>query len=140
MARSMAIGAVAHQTGIKVPTIRYYEQIGLLSPLERSEGNRRRYGEDELKRLVFIRHARELGFDIEAIRKLLALQDRPDIPCDQIDALVAEHLAAVDDRIQRLVALRHELQKMLANCAGGPVAECRVIESIATSDCCSNPA
>jgi DNA-binding transcriptional MerR regulator len=77
MLRPMPIGEVAHQTGIKVPTIRYYEQIGLLPALPRSEGNRRCYGEKELKRLAFIRHARALGFDIEAIRKLLALQDQP---------------------------------------------------------------
>jgi DNA-binding transcriptional MerR regulator len=139
MLNPMPIGEVAHQTGIKVPTIRYYEQIGLLPPLPRSDGNRRCYGENELKRLAFIRHARELGFNIEAIRRLLALQDQPDIPCGQIDALVAEHLAAVNDRIQRLVALRRELQRMLASCTGGRVAECRVIESIAACDCHSKP-
>jgi DNA-binding transcriptional MerR regulator len=136
----MPIGVVARLSGIKVPTIRYYEQIGLLAAPPRSEGNRRCYGEAELKRLAFIRHARELGFDIEAIRRLLALQDQPDIPCGQIDAVVANHLAAVDDRIHRLIALRRELQKMLAGCTGGRVSECRVIESIATCDCSSKPA
>jgi DNA-binding transcriptional MerR regulator len=134
MVSSIPIGEVSYRTGIKVPTIRYYEQIGLLRPLPRSEGNRRCYGESELKRLAFIRHARELGFDIEAIRRLLALQDQPDIPCAEIDALVAEHVAAVNDRIQRLLALRRELEKMLTSCGGGRVAQCRVIESIATCD------
>jgi DNA-binding transcriptional MerR regulator len=134
MVSSIPIGEVAHRTGIKVPTIRYYEQIGLLPSLPRSEGNRRCYGENELKRLAFIRHARELGFDIESIRRLLGLQDQPDLPCGQIDALVAEHLSAVNDRIQKLAALRRELQKMLSRCTGGRVAECRVIESIATCD------
>jgi DNA-binding transcriptional MerR regulator len=138
MLRPMPIGEVAHQTGIKVPTIRYYEQIGLLPALPRSEGNRRCYGEKELKRLAFIRQARALGFDIEAIRKLLALQDQPDMACGQIDALVAEHLTAVNDRIEKLIALRFELQRMLASCTGGRVSECRVIESIATCDCRSS--
>jgi DNA-binding transcriptional MerR regulator len=128
------IGEVARRTGLKVPTIRYYEQIGLLPTLLRSEGNRRRYRDSDVRRLVFVRHARELGFEVEAIRTFLALQDQPENSCGQIDAVVAEHLEAVDSKIQRLVALRGELQHILACCKGGRVAECRVIESISTSD------
>ena len=74
----------------------------------------------------------ELGFEVGAIRTLLALQDQPETSCGKIDALVGEHLAAVDLRIQRLGSLRRELQQMLSCCTGGRVAECRVIESIAT--------
>jgi DNA-binding transcriptional MerR regulator len=125
------IGEVARQTGIKVPTIRFYEQIGLLPAPPRSESNRRCYRENDVGRLVFIRHARELGFAVGAIRTLLALQDQPEISCGQIDSLVGDHLAAVDRKITRLVALRGELQQMLACCKGGRVSECRVIESIA---------
>jgi DNA-binding transcriptional MerR regulator len=131
------IGEVARRTGLKVPTIRYYEQIGLLPSLPRSEGNRRCYRDSDIRRLVFVRHARELGFEVEAIRTLLALQDQPENSCGQIDALVGEHLAAVDSKIQRLVALRGELQHILACCKGGRVAECRVIESISN---CEAPA
>ena len=133
MGGTFPIGEVARQTGIKVPTIRFYEQIGLLPTPARSEGNRRCYGESDVRRLAFVRHARELGFEVGAIRTLLALQDQPEISCGQIDALVGDHLAAVDDKINRLVALRKELQQILACCKGGRVAECRVIESIAKS-------
>ena len=125
------IGEVARQTGIKVPTIRFDEQIGLVPEPRRSEGNRRCYRESDVRRLAFIRHARELGFDVGEIRTLLLLQDQPEISCGQIDALVGDHLAAVDDKITRLVALRGELQRMLTCCKGGRVAECHVIESIA---------
>jgi DNA-binding transcriptional MerR regulator len=131
MSSTFPIGEVARQTGIKVPTIRFYEQIGLLPAPARSEGNRRCYRESDVRRLAFVRHARELGFEVGAIRTLLALQDQPEISCGQIDALVGDHLAAVDDKINRLVALRKELQQILACCKGGRVAECRVIESIA---------
>ena len=131
------IGEVARRTGLKIPTIRYYEQIGLLPPLPRSEGNRRCYRDCDIRRLVFVRHARELGFDVEAIRTLLALQDQPENSCREIDALVGEHLQAVDSKIQRLVALRGELQHLLTCCKGGRVAECRVIESISN---CEAPA
>jgi DNA-binding transcriptional MerR regulator len=128
------IGEVARRTGLKVPTIRYYEQIGLLPTLPRSEGNRRYYRDGDIRRLVFVRHARELGFEVEAIRTLLALQDQPENSCGQIDALVGEHLEAVESKIQRLLALRGELQQILACCRGGRVAECRVIESISNSE------
>jgi len=128
-----SIGDVARLTRIKVPTIRYYEQIGLLPAPGRSEGNRRCYSEGAIRRLTFIRHARELGFEIETIRELLALQDEPDRPCDDIDALASEHLAVIEEKIARLTALRREMQRMLKSCRGGRVAECRVIESIGKS-------
>jgi DNA-binding transcriptional MerR regulator len=134
MRASFPIGEVARQTGIKVPTIRFYEQIGLLPEVLRSSGNRRRYGASDVRRLVFIRHARQLGFEVSAIRTLLTFQDQPDSSCRQIDALVADHLAAIDTKIDRLVTLRGELRLILARCRGGRVAECRVIESIATCE------
>src|SRR5712692_1210005 len=126
----LTIGEVAERTGIKVPTIRYYEQIGLLPPPARSEGNRRHYRPGEVRRLAFIRHARELGFEIKDIRRLLAWQDQPERPCDGVDALAREHLAAIDDKIAQLTALRRELKRMLDRCGGGRVAQCRIIESI----------
>jgi DNA-binding transcriptional MerR regulator len=117
-----------------VPTIRFYEQIGLLPEVLRSSGNRRRYLASDVRRLVFIRHARQLGFEVSVIRTLLTLQDQPASSCRQIDALVADHLAAIDTKIDRLVTLRRELGLILARCSGGRVAECSVIESIATCE------
>jgi len=73
----MPIGEAAKQSGVKVPTIRYYEQIGLLPAPPRSRGNRRLYDAADLRRLAFIRHARELGFDVEGIRTLLSPPGRP---------------------------------------------------------------
>lgn len=73
--QEISIGEAARHSGVKPPTIRYYEQIGLLPAPPRSEGNRRLYDATDLRRLAFIRHARELGFEIDAIRALLSLQD-----------------------------------------------------------------
>ncbi|MGO4835845.1 MerR family transcriptional regulator, partial [Rhizobiaceae sp. 2RAB30] len=67
------IGDLSRKTGVKVPTIRYYEQMGLMAQAERSEGNQRRYGAAERDRLSFIKHARDLGLTIESIRELLDL-------------------------------------------------------------------
>ena len=124
-----SIGEAARQSGIKVPTIRYYEHIGLLHPSR--AGGRRTFGASELRRLIFIRRARELGFEIEAIRRLLALQDMPEWSCEEVDAMTRDHLAEIDDKIRELKSLRHELIKTLDRCAGGRIAECRVIETIA---------
>ncbi|RVB77441.1 MULTISPECIES: helix-turn-helix domain-containing protein [unclassified Mesorhizobium] len=128
-----SIGELARRTEVKVPTIRYYEQIGLLPPPPRTEGQQRRYDKNGMARLAFIKHARELGFDIEAIRALLSLQDNPDQSCSVADRIAKARLAEVEERIASLNALRTELQRMVEECASGRVAECRVIETLADS-------
>ncbi|MFN3261283.1 MAG: MerR family transcriptional regulator [Pikeienuella sp.] len=132
----MTIGRLATAAGVKVPTIRYYEQIGLLGAAERSAGNQRLYGRDAADRLAFIRHARELGFPLEAIRDLLSLSDRPDQPCDAADAIARAQLADVTRRLARLGALKVELERMIEQCSGGRIADCRVIEVIGDHALC----
>ena len=73
-----SIGEVARATGVKVPTIRYYEMIGLLDDPGRTAGNQRRYGQGEVDRLAFIRHARDLGFSLDAVRALIRLSRHPE--------------------------------------------------------------
>lgn len=124
----LSIGRLARDTGTKVQTIRYYEQIGLLPEPGRTDGGQRRYTSADLDRLAFIRHARQLGFPLEAIRELLDLADHPRQPCEHADAIARRQLDQVEKRIRRLEALRTELARMVADCAGGTVAECRVLE------------
>ncbi|MCP8940394.1 helix-turn-helix domain-containing protein [Alsobacter sp. SYSU M60028] len=128
--QSFPIGEVARRSGVKPPTIRYYEEIGLLPAPPRTEGNRRVYDDADLRRLAFIRHARELGFEVEAIRTLLSLQDHPDQSCAAADTIARARLAEVDERIAKLLALKGELQRMVETCATGRVADCRVIETL----------
>lgn len=122
------IGAAARHAGVKAQTVRYYEQIGLLRPADRSEGGQRRFSAADLDRLAFIRHARELGFPLGAVRELLDMADHPDRPCAEADALARRHLGQVRRRIARLRALETELERMIAQCSGDRVADCRVIE------------
>lgn len=124
----LTIGKLGQAAGVKVPTIRYYEQVGLLPEADRSAGNQRLYGRKSMDRLTFIRHARELGFPLDAIRDLLSLSDRPDQSCAAADAIAKAQLAAVEARIARLTALKGELERMVAQCAGGSIADCKVIE------------
>ena len=80
------IGRLARETGCKVQTIRYYEQIALMPQPLRTAGNQRRYGPGHVARLAFIRHGRELGFPLDAIREFLSLSDDPDRPCEAAGA------------------------------------------------------
>ena len=128
MIAMLSIGDLSRRTATKVQTIRYYEQIGLMREAERSAGGQRRYTEGDLERLAFVRHARELGFPLDAIRELLELADDPKRPCDEADAIARRQLVRVEQRIRRLEALKTELGRMLEECSGGRVSECRVIE------------
>lgn len=134
--RPLSIKDAARESGVKIPTIRYYEDIGLLTSPGRDASNRRVFAADDLKRLAFIRHARELGFDIDAIRTLLELQDRPDQSCSAADAIAQARLADVNQRIRSLIALRTELETMVEGCRHGHVSECRVIETLADHGRC----
>ncbi|WP_102960630.1 MerR family transcriptional regulator [Mangrovicella endophytica] len=129
--QDVPIGEAARHSGVKVPTIRYYETIGLLPAPARTESQRRLYSEADLKRLAFIRHARELGFEVDAIRTLLSLQDNPGQSCAAADAIAKAHLHEVERRIAKLKALQAELTRMVEHCATGRVADCQVIETLA---------
>jgi len=126
------IGVASIRSGVKVPTIRYYEEIGLLPAPPRTKSNRRHYNATDLRRLIFIRHARQLGFDIDAIRALLTIQDDPDQSCEAVDAIARARLREVERRVASLLKLKGELQRMIADCSRGRVAECRIIEVLAT--------
>ncbi len=139
MSQTISIGEASRRCGVKVPTIRYYEQIGLLPAPPRTEGNRRTFDAGDLRRLAFIRHARELGFEIDAIRTLLTLQDDPHQPCGTADAIARARLAEVEQRIDSLNALKAELGVMIESCSHGQVADCRVIEVLADHSQCTRP-
>jgi Cu(I)-responsive transcriptional regulator len=126
-----SIGTLAKASGCSAQTIRWYEQAGLLAAPSRSGGRHRLYDDAAASRLAFIRHARELGFSLEAIRELLALTGDPNRPCAAADEIASRHLTEIDARIARLSALRAELARMLENCQGGRIADCRVIEVLA---------
>jgi len=129
-----SIGDVSRRAGVKVATIRYYEEIGLMPVPSRTSGRQRRYRQAEVDRLGFIRHSRELGFSVEAIRELLALSRRPADSCTNIDEMARRHLLAIDRRIEQLVALRTVLEQMVEECGHGRVGECRVIQILADYD------
>ncbi len=136
MAHTLSIGELARRTGARVQTIRYYESIGLIPEPVRTAGNQRIYGREDVNRLKFIRHARELGFSLEDIRSLLTMSTDPGRPCTEADSLAAKHLHEVTSRIERLTAMKDELERMIASCSGNRVADCRILEVLANHDLC----
>ena len=133
-----SIGQLAQAAGYAVQTLRYYEETGLMPHPPRTEGGQRRYGDGHLERLLFIRHARDLGFEVDDIRSLLELAAEPDRSCAEVDAIARQHLVAIDEKLSRLGALRSEVQRMLRSCARGKVAECNVIGALASHATCDH--
>lgn len=130
------IGALARSVGCKIQTIRYYEQIRLLPAATRTAGGQRRYTEGHRQKLTFIRHARELGFSLPAIRELLALAAEQESECARADRIAHRHLEAVNRRITMLESLRSELERMLAHGQGHRIRDCRVIATLADHALC----
>lgn len=97
MPRTLTIGELSKKTQCKVPTIRYFEDIGLLPPPSRTSGNQRRYEPEHVRRLVFIQHCRELGFDQAAIRDMLNLTEAPSRMPDPVAKEVAACISHTRD-------------------------------------------
>jgi Cu(I)-responsive transcriptional regulator len=127
----MKIGELANATGMKVVTIRYYEQIGIIPIPARSKGNYRIYGQEHLQRLQFARQCRKLGFTLEDIRELLHLSSQAERRCAGVDRITAKHIKDIEQRIVDLRKLALELRGIQNRCSGkGRIANCRILEAL----------
>ncbi|WP_040260517.1 Cu(I)-responsive transcriptional regulator [Pseudomonas massiliensis] len=129
----MNIGQAADRSGLTPKMIRHYEQTGLLPPAVRSSSGYRLYGEDALETLGFIKRARDLGFSLEEVRELLALRRDPDRASADVQALARQHVQALDERIERLLALRESLQRLVDHCQGNAAPECAILDELASA-------
>lgn len=134
MSEALTIGAMARETGTKVETVRYYERIGMLPRAGRSPGGQRRFAPDHLKRLNFIRRARELGFTLARVRELLALADERGATCAEVERLARDHLVEVRSRIADLSRMDVVLSDLVTHCAGDKVPECPILEALFDGD------
>ncbi len=137
--RATTIGGLARASGVKVTTIRYYESIGLVDPPDRSEGGQRLYDKGAIERMNFIRHARDLGLSLDAIRELIALSSNKEWSCAKIDEIARRHAEDIRHRIKRLKALEREMERMIKACSVDKVADCRVLAVLADHDLCATP-
>ena len=124
------IGALSKQTGCNIETIRYYERIGLMPPAARSNGGHRLYGAAQGRRLGFIRRTRELGFTLDQVRTLLQLVDGGRYTCSHVKRITVRHLDEVRRKVADLRRIERVLAEMAAQCDGGTVPKCLVIDAL----------
>src|SRR5258708_856864 len=106
---ALKIGALAAMTGTNPPTVRYYEEIGLLPPAGRRVGGQRRYGDDDVKRLTFICRCRDFGFSIEEVRALIGLMQDRSRSCTEARDMAQAHLVCVRAKLVELKALERTI-------------------------------
>ena len=132
------IGLLAKRTGTNAPTIRYYEEIGLL-PKARRSGVQRFYSDGDVARLTFIRRCRDFGFSIAQVRVLVALVQDRDRSCMEARDLEEVHVSAMRAKIRELRALERTMVSFIESCdescAGGPGPDCVILEDLARPAC-----
>jgi MerR family copper efflux transcriptional regulator len=140
-ALKMSIGVLAKQARCTVPTVRYYEEIGLLPAASRSDSGQRNYGPDAMGRLRFLRRCRDFGFSLDQVRGLVGLADEPQRPCAKVRDIASNHLVEVRRKLVELHALKKSLAGFVSSCdsacAGGPAVDCTILDDLSLS---SDPA
>ncbi|GGI55643.1 Cd(II)/Pb(II)-responsive transcriptional regulator [Oxalicibacterium solurbis] len=128
----MKISEFAKAAGCQAVTVRFYESKGLLGNPGRTPGNYRVYGEQDLERLLFIRNCRALGLAMQEIARLIELQDKPDLLCDDVNQLIDDHLFDVERQMQALQTLQSQLAGLRRRCdAQRRSSECGVLHALA---------
>jgi MerR family mercuric resistance operon transcriptional regulator len=125
-----SIGVLSAETSVNIETIRYYEKIGLIPAPPRTQARQRMYDSAHLKRLIFIRRGRELGFSLDQIRELLGLVPGHDLTCAEVKAMTEEHVADIRRRVKDLRKLERVLTHLAAKCSGNDVPDCPVLDAL----------
>jgi len=130
----LAIGALAERTGCSVPTIRYYEEIGLIPAARRRSSGHRVYDARSEELLTFIRRCRDFGFRVEQVRELVALSQSDERDCFETLKIAQQHLSAVRAKLTELRGLERSLSRFAQTCseqcAGGPAASCSILKDM----------
>jgi Cu(I)-responsive transcriptional regulator len=127
----MNIGAAARQSGLPVKTVRYYADIGLVTPGGRSESGYRQYTRAELSKLVFARRARAFGFSIDETRELISLYEDRNRSSASVKTIAERRLEEIDAKMRELQALHDELSHLVRACHGDDRPDCPIIEGFA---------
>ena len=128
--RSITIGKLAEATGVHLETVRYYERIGLMPLPTRTGAGYRSYEPEHVSRLNFIRRSRELGFTLDEVRGLLRLVDGHRYTCAQIHEITVRHAEDIRRKVADLRRLERMLTAMAAQCEGGQVPECPIVDAL----------
>ncbi len=130
MRHGFSIGELAGRARCRVETVRYYEREGLMPDPPRSRGGHRVYDSDHMKRLSFIRRARELGFTLDQVRSLLGLADTGDYTCADVKSATLSHREDIRGRIADLERLDAALTGLAKACDGNPGQDCAIFGAL----------
>ena len=131
--QDLTIGRLALSAGVNLETVRYYERIGLMPAPARTQGGPRCYEPEHAQRLRFIRRSRELGFGIDAIRRLIALCEPTAQSCSEVRDMAQDHLVSIEAKIADLQRLQALLKQTVSDCGDGRRVRCPVIEELGSS-------
>jgi MerR family mercuric resistance operon transcriptional regulator len=131
---NMLIGKLSKLTDVHIETIRYYERIGIMPKPRRNDGGQRLYDEPQFKRLRFVKRSRFIGFSLEEIRTLLALDDQDELTCNEVYSLTAGHLNGVQEKIIELKSVESALKKLANQCSRGSMPDCPIFEMLYGDD------
>ena len=129
----MKRGELAKRTGCNIETVRFYEKEGLLEDPPRTAAGHRIYDDNALKRLLFIRRTKELGFTLDQTRSLLLLSDDNDYTCSDVQIIAIDHIEEVKRKIADLEKIKSVLIEMASKCGGSKVPDCPIIEELYAS-------
>ncbi len=130
----MNIGEAAKTSGLPVKTIRYYDEIGLVTPKVRSEGGYRQYTLTELSKLIFVRRTRAFGFTIDEARELLSLYEDKSRSSADVKRIASSRLDEITRRMTELNALRTELEHLVDACRGDDRPDCPILSGLSASE------
>lgn len=131
MSTRHTIGRVAELSGVSAKTIRYYEEVGLLGPAKRAANGYRVYDDRSVHVLRFISRARGLGFPLKDVENLLALWNDKRRASAKVRALAEAHIAAIEQKVSELEAMRATLQDLVSRCHGDDRPDCPILDDLA---------
>lgn len=128
---SLTIGQVARLSGVGVETVRFYERKGLVSQPPKKESGYRQYPDDVVKRIKFIKRAKELGFSLREISELLSLRVEPGANCADVRKKAVDKISDVEARIAELQVINKALKELATACKGrGPTSQCPILDAL----------
>lgn len=130
MLKPMSIGQAAKRSGVNTKMIRHYESIGLISKVTRTDSGYRVYGEDDVHTLEFIRRARDLGFSMKEIKKLLSLWRNKSRSSSEVKKLALLHVKELDEKVTKLKTMADTLRILAENCHGDERPDCPILNDL----------
>lgn len=132
MKNHVTIGRLAREAGLAAETLRYYERIGLIQPIQRTQSNYRLYDDEAEARLRFIRRAQNLGFSLAEVKELLDISGRPENDMGAVKQIAEGKIVDIEEKIADLQRMRSALQRVSERCPGhGSVEGCPILASLA---------